>query len=220
MCARRALKIVRDDVDLSGVLFTEEELPKSWNPAVLFGNDAPIELEIGSGKGLFISNAAKNMPERNFLGIEIEKSYSRLCAARIIKQLAGTEQRNAVMFCADAAVVLRDYIPEGVLMGVHVYFPDPWWKRAHRKRRVLRTEVLKLIETRLCFGGTLHFWTDVEEYFDSTLELLKEHTDLLGPFEVAEKEAADDFDYRTHFERRTRLNREKVYRTELKRRGL
>ncbi|GHT28253.1 tRNA (guanine-N(7)-)-methyltransferase [Planctomycetales bacterium] len=219
MAARRAVKTIQDSIDLSGVLFEGEELPKIWNPAELFGNDAPVELEIGSGKGLFISNAAKSKPEHNFLGIEIGKKYARFCAARIIAAESadtGRSRRNAVMFCADAAEILRSYIPENAIESVHVYFPDPWWKRSHRKRRVLRTEVLKLIESRLRFGGVLHFWTDVEEYFNSTLKLMKEQTKMQGPVEVTEKEAENEFDYRTHFERRTRLHQEKVYRTEFR----
>jgi len=102
--------------------------------------------------------------------------------------------------------------PSETLSAVHVYFPDPWWKRAHRKRRVLRSEVLQLIESRLMSGGVLHFWTDVEEYFTSTLDLLAETTALQGPLEVPEREAVNDMDYRTHFERRTRIHGEKVYR--------
>jgi tRNA (guanine-N7-)-methyltransferase len=213
--ARQAVKTIRNTVDLSGILYEGEQLPDTWNPAELFGNNSPVELEIGSGKGLFISKAAANTPEHNFLGIEIGKKYARVCASRILA--AGKlPPRNAVMFCADAAEVLRSYIPENALEDVHVYFPDPWWKRSHRKRRILRTEVLQLIESRLRCGGILHFWTDVEEYFNSTLQLIKEHTAMLGPFSVAEKDAEHDWDYRTHFERRTRLHQENVYRAEFR----
>ncbi len=74
--------------------------------------------------------------------------------------------------------------------------------------------MLQLIESRLRPGGVLHFWTDVEEYFLSTLKLLADHTTLQGPNMVPEKDAEHEFDYRTHFERRTRLHGEKVFRTE------
>ena len=121
--------------------------------------------------------------------------------------------------CGDAALILREMIPNDTLAAVHVYFPDPWWKRAHRKRRILRAEVLQLIESRLASGGSLHFWTDVEEYFISTLDLLAKTTTLQGPFDVPEPEAEDDMDYHTHFERRTRLHGEKVYRTIFRKEG-
>lgn len=208
--ARRAVKTIAAQLDLTPVLKEVDDLPKPWNSEILFGRLAPLELEIGSGKGLFIRRAADQFPEHDFLGVEIGLKYARFCAARLVSR----SQRNAVMVCGDAAQVLQDLIPTDFLEAVHVYFPDPWWKRSHRKRRVLRTDVLKLIESRLRPGGTLHFWTDVEEYFQSTLQLLAENTELLGPFDVPEKEAENEFDYRTHFERRTRLHGQPVYRCE------
>ncbi|MCL2710932.1 MAG: tRNA (guanosine(46)-N7)-methyltransferase TrmB [Planctomycetaceae bacterium] len=207
--ARRSIKTIDPNADLSSVFKLPDELPSPWDAETLFGRVAPLELEIGTGKGMFLAKAAGQFPQHNFLGIEIGVKYARYAAARLIRQ----NRTNAIMVCGDAALVFRDVIPNDTLAAVHVYFPDPWWKRAHRKRRVLRTEVLQLIESRLMPGGTLHFWTDVEEYFTSTLDLLTETTALQGPFEVPEQDAADEMDYRTHFERRTRLHGEKVYRS-------
>ena len=206
--ARRPIKTIDPNANLSSAFKMPDELPKPWEPEQLFGRVAPLELEIGSGKGMFIAKAAEQCPQHNFLGIEISIKYARYSAARLIRQ----NRSNAIMICGDAAVVLREVIPNETLAAVHVYFPDPWWKRAHRKRRVLRTEVLQLIERRLMPGGTLHFWTDVEEYFTTTLDLLAKTTALQGPVEVSEQEAIDEMDYHTHFERRTRLHGEKVYR--------
>ncbi len=211
---RRPVRTISEDVDLSCVLKAPEELPKPWNPTELFGRVAPLELEIGSGKGLFIRRAAVQFPNHDFLGIEIGLKYARFAAAGILKR----GLTNAVMVGGDATKVLEEQVPDDFLEAVHVYFPDPWWKRAHRKRRVLREEVLRLIERRLRPGGTLHFWTDVEEYFQSTLKLLAKSTTLLGPFDVPEHEAEHEFDYRTHFERRTRLHGENVFRTEFRKR--
>ena len=211
---RRAVRAIPATVDLSRFLKTPDELPVPWNSAAIFGRSAPLELEIGSGKGLFIRSAAERCPQHDFLGIEIGPKYARFSAAGIAKR----SLPNAVMVCGDAADILEESIPGNALEAVHVYFPDPWWKRAHRKRRVLRTAVLQLIERRLRSGGSLHFWTDVEEYFRTTLTLLAQTTTLQGPFEVPQREAEHDFDYQTHFERRTRLHGDAVFRAEFRKR--
>ena len=210
--SRGAVRTIPSEIDLSRFLKTPTDLPVPWNAAAIFGRSAPLELEIGSGKGLFIRSAAERVPEHDFLGIEIGAKYARFCAAGI----ARLALPNAVMVCGDAVKILEESIPDDVLEAIHVYFPDPWWKRAHRKRRILRAEVLQLIERRLCPGGSLHFWTDVEEYFRTTLKILAQTTTLQGPFEVASKEAEHEFDYRTHYERRTRLLDEIVFRAEFR----
>ena len=206
---RRPVKTIAANADLSAAFRIPEDLPTPWDSEKLFGRTAPLELEIGSGKGMFISKAAGQFPQHDFLGIEIGVKYARFSAAQMIRQHC----TNALVVCGDAVLILRDIIPPDTLAAIHVYFPDPWWKRAHRKRRVLRSDVLPLIESRLMPGGKLHFWTDVEEYFTSTLKLLAKTTTLQGPFDVPEREVEDEKDYHTHFERRTRLHGEKVYRT-------
>jgi tRNA (guanine-N7-)-methyltransferase len=207
--ARRAVKTVDPNADLSSVFQMAHDLPHPWDAEKLFGRMAPLELEIGSGKGMFLTKAAGQFPQHNFLGIEISFKYARFSAARLIRQ----NRTNAILVCGDAALILREKIPCESLAAVHVYFPDPWWKRAHRKRRILRSEVLQLIESRLMLGGVFHFWTDVEEYFTSTLDLLAKTTSLQGQLEVPEQEVAEERDYHTHFERRTRMHGDKVFRT-------
>jgi len=185
-----------------------EEVPKPLVFAELFGRTAPLELEIGSGKGLFLRTAAQRNLEHDFLGVEIGKKYAVLSAAGIAK----ANLTNAMMICGDAAQLLDEWISPNSLQAVHVYFPDPWWKRAHKKRRILREEMVKRIERNLQSGGMLHFRTDVKEYFDTTLALLASATRLEGPHEIPENEPQHDMDYHTHFERRTRLHGETVYR--------
>ena len=210
--SRRAVRTIPAEVDLTGFLKTPTELPVPWDAAAIFGRLAPLEFEIGSGKGLFIRSAAERRPQHDFIGVEIGEKYARFAAAGIAKR----SLPNAVMVCGNAALILAESIPDDTLEAVHVYFPDPWWKRSHRKRRILRTEVLKLIERRLQPGGTLHFWTDVEEYFQTTLKLLAQTTTLQGPFDVPQKKAEHEFDYHTHYERRTRLHDKAVFRTEFR----
>src|SRR5580693_3124478 len=127
----------------------------------LFGNDRPIELEIGSGKGLFLVNSALANPSHNFLGIELSRKYARLCAER----LAQREVSNAKVWRGDARLVLTRHVPDLSLRAVHVYFPDPWWKKRHKKRRVFSEPFLAHIERALEPAGELWLASDVEEYF-------------------------------------------------------
>ena len=116
----------------------------------------------------------------------------------------------------DGTRIFAELIPDNSLAAVHVYFPDPWWKKRHRKRRVMNETFMQHVERTLLPGGALHFWTDVEEYFQTTLELLAAHTRLIGPIAVPETPAEHDLAYRTHFERRMRLSDEPVYRSEFR----
>jgi tRNA (guanine-N7-)-methyltransferase len=210
---RRALRRIDPALDLSRHLITLDERQRPLNCQALFGRSNPLEIEVGSGKGLFLSAAAMAEPERDFLGIEILAKYARHCAARLAKR----QIANAKIIHGDAQLLFRDFLVDGSVAAVHVYFPDPWWKARHKKRRVMNGAFLSDVQRVLTPGGTLHFWTDVEEYFRTSLAMIAEHTKLSGPRPVAEKPADGDLDYRTHFERRMRLNNEPVYRAELTR---
>jgi len=212
---RRALRKIDPSIDLSRHLKTCDQLPRPWDAAVLFGRRAPLEVEVGSGKGLFLRNAAADRPETDYLGIEVAEKYARFAAAGLVK--AGLH--NAVVVHGDAIRVFRELLPDRSLAAVHVYFPDPWWKKRHRRRRVMRESFLRDVERTLSPGGSLHFWTDVEEYFRAALELLAAETALLGPLPTAELPAEHDMDYRTHFERRVRKADEPVYRAEFRKAG-
>ena len=208
--ARRPLRKLDPALDLARHYREFEELPRPWDTGRLFGREAPLEVEVGSGKGMFLVGAAATHANRNFMGIERALKYARYTAARIAKR--GLE--NAVVVHGDALRVFKELLPERSLDAVHVYFPDPWWKKRHKKRRVLNATFLRDAERTLTTGGRLHFWTDVEEYFQSTLGLIRQVTQLAGPFEVSERPPEHDLDYRTHFERRTRLHGEPVDRAE------
>lgn len=205
---RRALRKNDPSLDLSRNFRTFEQLPQPWNAAAVFGRTAPLEVEIGTGKGLFLRSAAADRPTTDFLGIEIAYRYAQFAAGG----LARRGLANAVVVAGDAAEVL-DLLPDAAVDAFHLYFPDPWWKKRHKKRRVIRTSLVQRIEQTLQPGGQLHFWTDVEEYFRSGIELLRSETRLEGPFDVPERPAEHALDYRTHFERRTRLHGEPVYRS-------
>src|SRR5436190_7290565 len=209
---RRALPKIDPALDLSAHFREAEELPVPFDAANLFGRSAPLEVEVGSGKGLFLASASQAYPERDYLGVEIGFKYARFAAARLAK----LKIPNAKAVCGDALALFHSWVPSGSLSAVHVYFPDPWWKKRHRRRRVMNEAFLKDVERTLLSGGSLHFWTDVEEYFQSTLVLIPQATKLSGPLAVAERAAEHDLDYRTHFERRTRLHELPVYRAEFR----
>ncbi|MDR2345755.1 MAG: tRNA (guanosine(46)-N7)-methyltransferase TrmB [Planctomycetaceae bacterium] len=212
--SRRSIKSISSKFDLSGVFCTYSELPESFDMELLFGRVAPIELEIGSGKGRFLRRAADDFTEHNFIGIEVSSKYAKLAASRLLNRSC----KNAIVICCDAAKLLIEWIPDNILHSVHVYFPDPWWKRAHRKRRILRKDVLQLIEQRLIPNGILYFRTDVEEYFQSTLDLISKNIKLLELFDVniSDNLPNEETDYNTHFERRTIIKGEKVFRAKFR----
>ena len=173
----------------------------------LFSEAKPVELEIGSGKGLFLCNAAKANPGVNYLGIELSRKYALASAERLARQ----ELMNAKVWCGDGRLVLARVVPDGSLQAVHVYFPDPWWKTRHKKRRVFTGELVREIERTLVPGGELSVASDVEEYF-GVIRALIEASGRFRELELPTRdEPAHALDYLTHFERKYRLEGRPIY---------
>ncbi len=212
---RRALRKIDPSLDLSGHFLELDQLPLPWDAEGLFGRTAPLEIEVGSGKGLFLETAALKVPLHDFLGIEVSRKYARFTAAR----LARRNLPNARAMHGDGLKLFREILPDRGITAVHVYFPDPWWKKRHRKRRLLNSQFLNDVARILVPQGRLHFWTDVKEYFDTTLEQIAQQTSFEGPLAVSQRPAEHTLDYHTHFERRTRLQGAPVYRSEFVKRA-
>jgi tRNA (guanine-N7-)-methyltransferase len=187
--------------------------PAPLNLAALFGNDRPVELEVGFGKGLFLVTAGQARPDLNFLGIEIERKYHLFTANRLAKRGLS----NVRVVCADARTWLRDRLPAGSVQAVHVYFPDPWWKKRHQKRRLFTAEFAAQCERVLRPGGHLHLASDVEEYFGIILGLVGQRPGLerLPPPDV--KQPEHDLDYLTNFERKYRQEGRPIFRARYRR---
>ena len=136
----------------------------------LFGNDHPVVLEIGSGKGRFLLSSAMERPETNFIGIEKSLHYHRLIRERVRKR--GLE--NVRLVNHDAFLVLRDMISDASLAEIHIYFPDPWPRKREQKRRIIRPDVLREIDRVLVAGGAGIYVTDHREYFEAGAPVLAE----------------------------------------------
>jgi tRNA (guanine-N7-)-methyltransferase len=180
--------------------------PLSWQE--VFGNDHPVELEVGFGKGLFLLTAAQAHPETNFVGVEIVRKYQLFTATRLAKRGLG----NVRVACADGRLFLPRLVAAGSLQAVHVYFPDPWWKKRHHKRRVFTAEFVAECARVLRLGGQLHAMTDVEEYAAVMSALLDEQASLHQLPPPSEKEPVHDLDYLTNFERKFRKQGKPIYR--------
>jgi tRNA (guanine-N7-)-methyltransferase len=174
--------------------------PIDW--AALFGNDHPVEVEVGFGKGQFLLTTALANPDVNFVGVEVVRKYQLFTATRMAKR----DLRNVRVACADARLFLRDCVGTGSLRAVHVYFPDPWWKKRHHKRRVFTPEFAAQCERVLAPGGRLFLATDVEEYFGLMREAL---APLAGLCPAPELGSA--VDCRTNFERKALEGGREVY---------
>jgi tRNA (guanine-N7-)-methyltransferase len=203
---RRSRRLPEDQ--LSPYLLALPDPPKPFEWPAVFGNDRPVELEIGTGKGLFLLTAAQAQPETNFVGIEIARKYQLFTATRIAKRALG----NVRLACADGRLFLRDHVQDASCNSLHIYFPDPWWKKRHEKRRLWTPEFAGQCERVLRPTGRLSVATDVREYFDVMTGLLANQRNLRPLPGTPLHETNDDLDYLTNFERKARLVGKGIYR--------
>ena len=129
----------------------------------LFGNDHPIVLEIGSGKGRFLLSTAAERPDLNLIGVEKSLHYHRVIRDRMLKR----GLTNIRLINHDGYLVLKDMIPDASIHEIHVYFPDPWPRKREQKRRIIRPQVLTEMRRVLVDGGLGVYVTDHQEYFEA-----------------------------------------------------
>jgi len=140
--------------------------------AAIFANDHPVELEIGMGKGLFLKNAALHNPDVNYLGIELRRKYFNKALDRVEKR----PLPNARLIHGEAFSFMQDFLRPESLAAIHVYFPDPWPKKRHHKRRLFSDEFLTLAHRTLTPGGLLLIATDHADYWAWIVETLSRQT--------------------------------------------
>ena len=165
----------------------------SWRD--VYANDHPVEIEVGCGKGAFLLAAALARPEINFFGIEIVRKYQLYVATR----MAIRGLRHVRVSCADARALIRDRVPEASVQAIHVYFPDPWWKKRHHKRRVFTPEFVTACVHAIKPGGRVYIATDVADYFTLMTELCGQQPELVFQPDAS---PAHDLEYLTNFERK------------------
>jgi tRNA (guanine-N7-)-methyltransferase len=136
--------------------------------AELFGRKAPVVLEIGFGMGETTVRIAAENPATNYLGIEVHAPG----VGSLLRQVEEMALANVRVVTHDAVEVLRDMIPPGSLAAMHVFFPDPWPKKRHHKRRLIQPEFAALAASRLAPGGHLHVATDWQDYAEHVLAVL------------------------------------------------
>jgi tRNA (guanine-N7-)-methyltransferase len=151
--------------------------PLDWRAA--FGREAPSIVEIGFGMGDATAQIAAARPGDDFLGIEVHTPG----VGALLQRIDERQLANVRILQHDAVEVLREMIAPGSLAGVHVYFPDPWHKKRHHKRRLIQPDFVRLLAGRLAPGGYLHCATDWEPYAEQMLEVLSAEPALVNTAE-------------------------------------
>ena len=183
--------------DTSGVLLEESIAEGAVDLRTVFGNGRPVEMEIGSGKGTFLLARAAARPEVNFLGIEWARAYCHYTADRIRR--AGLT--NVRMLRADAGHFMKVCLPDACLLRLHVYFPDPWPKRRHHRRRLIQPPFVAEACRVLQPGGQLIIVTDHQGYFHQIRRVLL-HVPGLAPTPMPRRADAEGEILGTNFERK------------------
>ena len=137
-------------------------------PAAVFGRAAPLVLEIGSGMGETTARIARETPGTDFIAVEVHAPG----VGSLLKLIAKEQLKNVRVIRHDALEVLEKMIPDGLLAGIHLFFPDPWPKKRHHKRRLVQPAFAALAARKLAPAGYLHAATDWEDYASQMVEVL------------------------------------------------
>lgn len=158
-------KALQEDWPKYGLTRSEKPL----NFSEVFGNDHPVHLEIGFGMGESLAMQAKQNHAVNYLGVEVHRPG----VGHLLMLLRELDLNNVRVFAEDSIPVLNDCIADGSLDRVQIFFPDPWPKKKHHKRRIIQPEFISLLAQKLKAGGMIHFATDWAAYAEHVSELFQ-----------------------------------------------
>ncbi len=172
--------------ELSQHYILPTETQADWKK--IFSCDAPVIVEIGFGMGHALISNAQARPDYNFVGIEV----FRPGIGALLAELKAKNIANVRIFYKDATDVFKQCVPDNSLDAIHIFFPDPWPKRRHHKRRLIQPLFVQLMARKLKIGGKLHLATDWEDYavhMLKTLHSVKQLSNLAQPANMQEMAA-------------------------------
>ncbi|RLQ97890.1 tRNA (guanosine(46)-N7)-methyltransferase TrmB [Falsibacillus albus] len=191
------------------VISEPEKHKGNWSE--LFGNDNPIHIEVGTGKGKFVTEMAKANPEINYIGIELFESVLVTALDLILE-----DERPNVKLLNVNAKDLTDYFAEGDVDRVYLNFSDPWPKTRHAKRRLTYKTFLNLYEKILVKGGEIHFKTDNQGLFEYSLKSFSEYGLLLTFISLDLHKSDFEGNIMTEYEEKFSSKGQRIYRCEVK----
>jgi tRNA (guanine-N7-)-methyltransferase len=166
--------------------------------STVFGRTAPLIIEIGFGNGDSLADMAAKNPQLDYIGIEVHTAG----VGHLLILLEQQGLTNVRIYCHDAVEILEQKIPDNALSGVHLFFPDPWHKKKHHKRRIVRPSFVELLIKKLTVGGYFHAATDWQNYAETMLAELSTYDRLHNTSPTADYCQRPDYRLLTKFEQR------------------
>ncbi|MGD8786829.1 MAG: tRNA (guanosine(46)-N7)-methyltransferase TrmB [Phycisphaerales bacterium] len=190
------------------IMLKSEDLDGKIDFARIFGRSGPVHIEVGSGKGTFLLNQARAQQDDNFLGIEWARKYFRFAVDRIGRW----GLTNVRIIRIDAAVFLADFVPDSSVDFFHIYFPDPWPKKRHHKRRLICPANLEYLIRCLKTAGQIRIATDHSDYFEQIKMVLSARNEELREIDFLPTEGAEKGEWvGTNFERKYIKDQRQIY---------
>lgn len=188
------LKAINELMPIYGIKFQESLLSSN----LFYTHSRPLIIEIGFGMGTATWQIAKNNPQNEYLGIEVHGPG----VGTLLMSIVQNEVTNLKLIQHDAVEVLKKMVPDNTITGFHIYFPDPWHKTKHHKRRLIQNEFVNLLVTKLKIGGYIHFATDWEHYAMWALNIFRQNNLLQNQSQTNDFIPRPEFRPLTKFEMR------------------